>query len=185
MGSAVFVAYKIVHLVLRARRLAQIKQEIAECLKRYEAGLQQLKLHHKTLLLADKGRLLKVMNDEIMNCVKNHHLTFQQIELFLRQNNCYTYLIARKRNSNHSDNLRFLFPNDLEEKAYHLFTSTRNQDEALEELLEESSTYQENLDKLNDTGFMTMQDHVSIADHFHGGTVLLPFGQPIDLEEEA
>ncbi len=135
------------------------------------------------MLHADNSRHFGIMTHQITASIQAHQLTFQQIELFLRQNNCYTYLIARKRNSSHSDNLRFLFPNNPAEKTYHLFMSTRNQDEALAELLEESSTYQENLDKLNDTGFMTMQDHIPLAAHFHGGTIVLPFGQPINVEE--
>jgi len=188
LGGAIFVAYKIVHLVFRAQLLARLKQEIIGSLQQHQTELQQLDSTHqdrlRPLLYADKTRHLKIINDEIMKCVKVHHLTFQQIELFLRQNNCFTHLIARKRNFTHSDNLRFLLPHDPAEKTYLLFTSTRDQAEALTELVEESVTYQENLDKLNDTGFMTMMDNVPLEAHFHGGMLLFPSGQALDLGQD-
>jgi hypothetical protein len=179
-GSAIFLAYKIVLLVMRAHRLAQIKKEIADCLQKHESELTKLDSdHHDSLqyiLLLDRTRNLGVINTAINQIMQAHQLTFQQMELFLRQNNCYTYLIARKRNSDHSAHVRFVCPRTQQEKNYHLFISTRNQDEALSELLEESSTYQENLDKLKDTGVMRLQEHLPLADHFHGGTLLLHSG---------
>lgn len=187
-GSAIFLVYKIVLLVMRARRLARIKQEIADCLKKHESALNQLSSHYQVslqpILLLDRTRNLEVINTVIYQIMHEHQLTFQQMELFLRRNNCYTYLIARQRNFTHSDHLRFICPRTQQEKNYSLFVSTRDQDEALSELLKESSTYQENLDKLEDTGIMHRQDHLPLADHFHGGTLILPSGQTLNLGED-
>lgn len=173
---------------MRARRLAQIKEEIADCLKKHESALNQLSSDYQhslqPILLLDKFRNFGMISTAIKQIMHAHLLTFQQMELYLRQNNCYTYLIARKRNSQHSTHLRFICPLSHAEKNYHLFISTRNQDEALSELLEESSTYQENLDKLEDTGIMKWQDHLPLVDHFHGGTLILPTGQIVHLNED-
>ncbi|MBS0648352.1 MAG: hypothetical protein JSS10_03895 [Verrucomicrobia bacterium] len=185
-GSAFFLAYKICLLIMRARRLAQIKQEIAEHLNNNGFNLLNSDDQHKlqSLLFLDKFRNLGFINTVITQVMRDHQLTFQQIERFLRQNNCYTYLIARKRNWAHSTHLRFVCPLSHEEKKYHLFISTRNQEEALSELLEESSSYQENLDKLKDTGVMQMQEHFPLADHFQGGAIVLPTGEVIQVNED-
>jgi len=109
------------------------------------------------------------VGSEIAKCVKRCGLTLQQIESRLRERRCWTYLIAQKRNSSHGPELRFALLGV--NKTYNLFISTRNPDIAMQQLLEESSSYQENFAKLADTGFMMYDRSKQLAQQFRSGTL--------------
>ncbi len=124
------------------------------------------------LIVVDRMYDFNSVQKIVKNCVVDLHMSFQQIETFLRRNNCYTYLIARKRNETHTNYLRFTLFGDPSEKTYYLFVSLRNQSAAMAELLEESETYEANFDKLNDTGFIQIADNIPLHAQFTGGTFM-------------
>jgi hypothetical protein len=106
---------------------------------------------------------------EIAKCVNRYGHTLQQIESRLRDKHCWSFLIARKRNSSHGPNLRFMLAGV--NKTYNLFISTHKPDIAMQELLQESSSYQENFAKLADTGFIMYDNSKPVTQQFRSGTL--------------
>lgn len=105
---------------------------------------------------ADKYRRFILVNAAVMNCMKTHNLSFQEIESGLRKNNCWTYLIAKKRTADMPPNLFFLDSTGVQ-KSYWCCFCTRDKSFVAKELREYSVSYEDNFAKLNDTGFTVLK----------------------------
>ena len=126
----------------------------------------------EAIISTDETRDVMLIASEISKCIVNEGLNLQQIETVLREKNCFTYLIARKRNPSHGENLTFKLPKGTL-KTYFLFLSTKDPEQAKRELLEESESYRENFKKLKDTGFICISEDVPVASQFKSGTLEL------------
>ncbi len=105
------------------------------------------------IFVADQTRQIGQIDTEIRNCMLNSSISLQQIECVLREKNCFSVLIARKNPSLCNGDIVI---NSLQggTKTYCLSISTRPFLTAFSELLEESISYNENFQKLNDTGWL-------------------------------
>jgi hypothetical protein len=110
--------------------------------------------------------------NEIGKCVSTYECSLQQIETGLREKRCFTYLIARRRNASHGKDLSIELSKGTI-KTYYLFLSTRAPALAMKELLEESSSYEENFEKLKDTGFLVVRNDKPLLNQFNSGSLLL------------
>jgi hypothetical protein len=111
---------------------------------------------YQELLSADLYRKPLTVYEGLRKAIVDYGGTLQEAETILRKNNCYTYLIARNKSEIPKD-LIFALPSDPTTKTYYLFISTRSAPEAMQELLAESTSYQDNFAKLKDTGFLTIK----------------------------
>jgi len=102
---------------------------------------------------ADKTRkIIKILEAIVAYMQNNPLITFQKMETRLREKHCYTYLIARKRDPS-LQGFTFEWPSGTT-KTYRLFLSTQDEGNALQEVIEESTSYEQNFQKLNDTGVL-------------------------------
>lgn len=106
---------------------------------------------------ADATRDIDIITSHIAHAV-NKGLTLQQIEFVLRDRKCFSHLIARKPKSNTPYLIEMY---NGTKKTYYLWLSTMDRKIAMKEVLEESSSYVENYEKLNDTGFQIMDVKIS------------------------
>lgn len=113
---------------------------------------QQTRTIVKTFKLIEKDRNRddKEMSSLISKCL-NQGVTLQQVETVLRKNRCYTYLIANTKTP--PPNTTVSLP-DGTAKIYYLFVSTKDEEYAMQELLQFSSSYEENFQKLAETGLL-------------------------------
>jgi hypothetical protein len=125
----------------------------------------------ETLLKADATRNLHIVGLAIKTIIKDHSLQLQAIERIFRDKNCYTFLIARERKDLYSRDVKFLLPPDEKVKAYYLFISTRDKEDALKEVIEESRSYEENFEKLNNTGFIIVDENINLSQQIRTGFI--------------
>lgn len=132
---------------------------------------QEIQVLLQPLYEADKKRNLEDVNNTIVQLMcENKSLTFQQVEYSLREKKCWTYLIARKRNSTHRNNIQFELRG--EKKTYFLFVSLQFPKIALEEIKLESKSYEENFQKLSDTGLQMLKNRdVGLVNSVNAGKV--------------
>ena len=87
--------------------------------------------------------------------VSDKSRNFQDLEKFFRLNNFNTYLIAKKVSENIISENKFVLktPNDnIENLCYECYFSCKPKDMALQEVLNNYSTYDENFDNLSKAG---------------------------------
>ncbi len=80
---------------------------------------------------------------------------FQDLEKFFRLNNFNTYLIAKKINKNITEENNFSLKtpnNNVDELLYECYFSCKPRDIALQEVLDNYSTYDENFENLKNAG---------------------------------
>lgn len=95
----------------------------------------------------------------IANCMQSiSDLTFQKVEIELRRKKCFTHLIARRIPDGYKSLLR------NKDKPLHLWLSTRDLPFVMEEMLEESESYNDNFLKLKDVGFLFIGDVKKFAE---------------------
>lgn len=121
----------------------------------------------KYLLAADQTREMMPIAGAIFRSIKECGVSLQQVEKFFREKNSFTYIIARKRNESHTDDLDFMINNVV--KTYYIFLSTRHPEIAIKELLVESNSYEENFVKLADAGFITAKKTIPLSSQFKAG----------------
>lgn len=132
---------------------------------------QSSEQYMEQILLTDSCRSFTKMSIIITQAVQNSDLTIQEVERKLRETNCFTHLIARKRNASFGEQVTFQYPPGTH-RTYYLMISTKDPDEATKEVLQESATCKENFEKLNDTGFVTLDDSAAISDQISSGTII-------------
>lgn len=94
---------------------------------------------------------------EIANCVLWKGLTFQDIERFLREKNSSTYLIANRNIPGYKSEIGL----DCS-KIYNISISINGKNEAMRQIGEESISYDDNFEKLNNTGFLLQNPDESV-----------------------
>lgn len=124
------------------------------------------------LLMADATKDMFIISREIKTCYSDYGWSLQQIETALRAYDCFTHLIARKRNASHGPDLSFELPQGTV-RTYHLFISTKSKEKVMQEILEESASYDVNFEKLRDTGFIFASPFKPLAGQFNSGTLRL------------
>lgn len=142
--------------------------QINSCSRDVQSSIEQ---KMEGILSADRTRDFFLIANEVARCILTHGVNLQQIETVLREKNCFTYLIARKRDSSHGDDLSIQLQDVI--KTYFLFFSTRPKEIAMIELLEESSSYEENFEKLKDTGFLRSKKNKPLSKQFNSGQLTL------------
>jgi hypothetical protein len=113
---------------------------------------------------AEKKGLVE-FSQAIMSATKQG-LDFQTIERILRAANSQCFLIARDPAPVYTRDMKCIFAGDSTEKKYYLFVSIRPPFLALQEILEESSSYEENFLKLLETGFATKSDDIPLSKQY-------------------
>ncbi|NGX27303.1 MAG: hypothetical protein K940chlam6_01237, partial [Chlamydiae bacterium] len=110
----------------------------------------------KPVFEADKTRNIEKISQAIIDIVKNNNgITLQVVEKSLRENHCFTYLSARRLDSEskkYCDTIYFGGQNHGSKAKFHMFLTTKDKEEAIKELREDSRNPRVNYEKLAKTG---------------------------------
>ncbi len=130
----------------------------------------------EAVITADHTCDFQTIFNALLKCEKAPTRSFQEIEAALREAGCITHIIAR---SNLAPGMSIEWPLGTA-KTYALFLSVRPQELAMEELLEQSSSYEENFAKLEQTGMHTADADKPLIPQFRGTIAkLTPLGKQL------
>lgn len=104
------------------------------------------------LIEIDQTRQPENIFKVVASCVFKYYMSLQAIEQTLRNNHCFTYLIARKRRGSHGENVVYMMPPETV-KTYYLWVSIQDPADVSRKILKDSTSYEKNFEKLADTGF--------------------------------
>jgi len=107
----------------------------------------------------DESRDIWKISTMVMDIMQQHDwITFSMVERSFREYGCFSYVVAREESRAIPSFSKFFLRDETKKYGFHL--TTLDKEGAMEYVCGESASYEENFEKLSDTGFTIIDQPV-------------------------